>query len=532
MKKKVILYICILILQLCVLGNFGFNHIFYSAMYESDAASELLLAEEIAKEGHWIFADNWHYSTEVDVLHNQLTLVPLFALTQDYRTTIGCYVVIMALYWMLSVCFLLRSLDVSWENCLLGCILVAVPYGSYCRYSPFAEFLGVAYYGVYLCLSFIWIGLWYRMKKQWENRKKQTVLSCCFMVLSFLLGCCGVRFLLFLIVPACLFELFVFILPKLKSAENARAYFSVFVSWVKDNWYFVAAILLHFIGIVVYTFGIQRKYGGNVFFSMHIETIENMVDRFRNLILGIIQFAGCILDGGPVGTVVGLCQLGALIYVGYLFMIWIRLLKKETDKTSYLYFILFQFIVNDLLLLWVEFDMGATTRYEWFGMVGLYLLPVFWLEKKKDYHNQFVAVMACICILLVNDACLTISTHPDSTLATSYNETGFRNLHRNASADQREGYISFLKENGYQNGYATFWNSNVSTVLADGDVRLINVMNDEAYTPYCWLTYKEQPQGEFVLLLNAEEAERYEKGMEIPGTAVYRDDMFVVYDIR
>ena len=79
--------------------------------------------------------------------------------------------------------------------------------------------------------------------------------------------------------------------------------------------------------------------------------------------------------------------------------------------------------------------------------------------------------------------------------------------------NEKYAVIQYLKENGLTYGYATFWNSQVITVLSDSEVRAANVDVNEGGIAPCayqanqkWFEMQEGINKYFVLLSEAEEA--------------------------
>ena len=98
-----------------------------------------------------------------------------------------------------------------------------------------------------------------------------------------------------------------------------------------------------------------------------------------------------------------------------------------------------------------------------------------------------------------------------------------------------------LLENGYRNGYATFWNANNLTELSDGAIEVWSVEEFNEDTPrnpaiYRWLQEKshdtERPTGKTFVVWSAEEFAQYGKqNFSYLGKIVFQDDDFVVFDV-
>ena len=88
----------------------------------------------------------------------------------------------------------------------------------------------------------------------------------------------------------------------------------------------------------------------------------------------------------------------------------------------------------------------------------------------------------------------------------------FKDVGRNS--DTKE-ILEFLNENGYKNGYATFWNGNIYTELSNGAINVWVWCDehiervDDVNTTYKWLQYKNHdnttPLGKIFILLSLQE---------------------------
>ena len=86
---RIAIVVVVFLLQLLFMGNFFFKHIFYVPMFESDAASDVLLSKLLFEEGKWIYSDNWYYSTEAGLLNKIPFLGALYHVIGDYQISYG-----------------------------------------------------------------------------------------------------------------------------------------------------------------------------------------------------------------------------------------------------------------------------------------------------------------------------------------------------------------------------------------------------------------------------------------------------------
>ena len=94
----------------------------------------------------------------------------------------------------------------------------------------------------------------------------------------------------------------------------------------------------------------------------------------------------------------------------------------------------------------------------------------------------------------------------------------------------------WLVDNGYTEGYATFWNGNAMTELTNGKLDVWTLQSlDEDYVPN-WLQRKDHlttdPQHPFLLIDTETDGPAESAGLVQNGecTEVYNDGRFVIYD--
>ena len=124
------------------------------------------------------------------------------------------------------------------------------------------------------------------------------------------------------------------------------------------------------------------------------------------------------------------------------------------------------------------------------------VFPVLQLEGETEHfrvpHARRAAAMAfCICFVAVS-----IST------TTRYFANGYR------TNPHLEEVCDWLVDNGYTQGYASFWNGNVLTEWSDGQIEVWVPYNFNTMQPYEWLqktSHANPPEGQIFLLTTMDE---------------------------
>lgn len=150
--------LCALAFAACVLMTARYLIAGYGAYLDSDMASELALAQHLARRGALV-SRAWHYSTEVRVLSTQLVFTPLMALfPHDWRLvrTAGCLILLAAL--SASAYASARWMGAARRYALLFAGLTLCP----CSV-VYAQMIDIgAYYVPHAVLTNLFVGLWAR----------------------------------------------------------------------------------------------------------------------------------------------------------------------------------------------------------------------------------------------------------------------------------------------------------------------------------------------------------------------------------
>ena len=88
-------------------------------LLDSDASSELILAEKLSREGG-IVSSSWFYSTELRVIYNQLVYAPLFRLTSDWSVVRAVGSIIIQLLLLSAYGYLAYQAGMGFLSCFLG----------------------------------------------------------------------------------------------------------------------------------------------------------------------------------------------------------------------------------------------------------------------------------------------------------------------------------------------------------------------------------------------------------------------------
>lgn len=487
-------------------------------MLDADMSSELVLAQQLKQSGG-VLSSNWYYSTEIRVINTQLIYSLFFHLFDDWQTVrilgnVTLYVILLASYY-----FLCRRLRITRYFPISAAILLlplSAPY--------FYIFLYGTYYIPRVSILFIILGL--LMQPSYELGQKananvifSTLIAC---ALSLALGLEGARMLLVLFVPIAVVvgaEFIARIFRQYRQAHSKRSEAMVSSGFPL---YFIQAFLACVCAVTGYL--INQKV------LIHAYPFEKYETLAPHLTLGGIKsavFNQIHLIGN--GTLTYL--LSALIWAAIGALIVWYLQRKGEKSASGLRFVWFCFAS------WACYTAFCCVIN--FGQVAWHMVPVavLWIPAAavilRERHplpafRRALCIGMSVCFLLVG-----IQGY------SAFENWSYRKGNRTNDAYQK--IAAALEEQGYKNGYATFWNANILTELSDGaiDVWCVETFNkNTTRTPdiYQWLQVRTHentlPAGRTFLVWNAEEFAAYSKeSFSYLGDVIYQDDAFVVFDV-
>ena len=106
---------------------------------------------------------------------------------------------------------------------------------------------------------------------------------------------------------------------------------------------------------------------------------------------------------------------------------------------------------------------------------------------------------------------------------------------RRSTGSERLAVQQALVEQGYTEGFATFWNGNVITELSNGKIEVWTIDAPGSIEElYPWLQKRthstEKPKGKVFLLLSLEELEQCPIGENVPQEdVIYSSDSYIAY---
>ena len=401
---------------------------------DSDAASELVLARQLADEGG-ILTKNWLYGSELRVFYSQLLFAPLFALLDNWSAVRMTGTAVMLLGLLLAFFFVCQEADCK-RLFPLGAVLMLLPLSriyfdvlfKFTYYLPHA-IMGFLVPATVLCHT--------RRRAALAGRRSYLPLIVG-VLLSFAVGLNGMRMLLTVFFPLLLSALLLLWLNgatptarKLLAGNTAVAVSALLGCAANALFLSKAYSVLDVTGISFKSFslsGMEKVLGGLI-----------TAYGYRP---GEDVFSVSLLYSAQGGLLFGLSVFAA---------VWILLRRGSFSMGQQFVAGYYLSSLVALCLLYSLTDMTFTSRYMVQTAV-LGLLPILVCFDQKELFGKagrgIILGVTCVALLCG---------------ALHYNDMRKEDKTR----AQRE-CARFLVDNGYTQGYASFWNGNVMTELSNG----------------------------------------------------------------
>ena len=270
--------------------------------------------------------------------------------------------------------------------------------------------------------------------------------------------------------------------------------------------------------------------------------IKFLNDSLEQVLYGYFHHFG-FRDEIKLLSVTGMLSAFAIVLGIYCFIVSIcRIIgyKKETNAQKNLPFVFF--ISYTIVMLFVFFIVGDGYYFVlYFTPIVIWMIPVFVSEMRNvPKHLSFLNLKkilpyVMVVIILTNGFINSAFLISGKMFEQKYEGLGYKTFNARSYITPA---VSFLQENGYDLGYAQFWNSNIITEISNGKTKMINVtinFNDGTIYYYDWLTLKSNRDlvnKKKFLLLSVDEYQNFTKNEELKNCEiVYRDHFCVIYDL-
>ena len=461
---------------LLLLGTISLYFIYYvkyiGGILDADMSSELVLSELLARE-HSLISKNWLYSTEIRVLNTQLVYSFFFLFTHNYMVVRVASR--FAFIIILGLCF--------FYFCYQAGLKKWAPYLAAFLFLPFsrdyAEFVLLGdYYIPHIAISFLSLGLVFKTEK--GSGKSKIIAFVFLMLLSFIAGLGGPR------------QVFIFYLPLLLTAL-LRAY-QTHRFELKSVY---PAFLFSAIGYFVNAKILSKAYSFSSWESLNFQGYS--MDMFGRIIDGVLKVLGyCegeVFSYNMIRNLVCFAILAGFV----LYVVFVMRRGKELPEEEKVTFLYFSISVMVFTLLYVFSNMNYEERY----LLPIFIFLVPLLGMSLEYHNwhPMVQIIVSITVFIL-------------VLASGLGV--YKDFITTSNPDTLKNISVQLAEEGYESGYATYWNGNLMREFSNGKIDMYCWEKDieeiiDVDMMFEWLQEKshieKKPQGKVFILLSKEQIE-------------------------
>ncbi len=494
---------------------------------DSDASSELILAQHLAQTGQLLSRD-WLYSTELRVVNTQLIYAPLFLLLSSWHAV--RYVGALLLQGILvgAFCFYGRSIGLARRVILYSASLLLLPlsvcYGRIVLYN--------CYYVPHIALSLVIVALTFGGG---ASARSRSVRLLCLLTVSFAGGLGGVRQLMLTHAPVLLAILLRFALEDLLLRQADTAHEKQRLGVLGRA---IVSTALFFAGFAVNKLYLAVQYTFSDYSSAPLRLAAP--EQLSDVLYGYLHHFGFRDEITLLSPLGALSVLGAalgvlavvLAIVGAVRGVRERALCRSLPQLMFLAFLfvtlgIFFFVGDDYY-----FVLYLTPTVVW--TVPLFVTWALEGFQSGSWLNlRRLLPLAAAAILLCNGVVNSVYLLSGEYFTQKYEGLVFQSREHRA---QLEDAVAFLQTQHYEVGYATFWNSNILTEMTDGAIRTVNITLDEetgeiAYHNWLTLLPNRDTAGKkvFLLLENRQCAAAERSGALDGCAAVYHDALFTVY---
>ena len=464
-------------------------------LIDSDMSGEMILANVLNEEGAFILSKNWFYSTELRVISNQLIYRLGLALFDNWHLARTFSMGLLLLILLGSYFFMTKNVGLN-NLGIWGAILMISPLS---RIYSWLIVIG-NFYIMNLSVGFVCLGLMFILHRS-TNYVKQILYTAILICLAFISGLGGIRMTVIFFMPlaATLLILTFVDLLKIKQEDLKWGIF-------KKPLYILAgaAVLAFIFNLIGYYINSNVLY--NIFTFQSYNTINLGYINISTLLArfgGLMEIYGYQHDV-PLFSPQGIHSFIAILFfmVTVLsFVIMMKLWRRLSETKQILFFFSTILLLSNMLINYIT----AQDLVNYLVPAFVYCLVVICMVFCEVMHCNVVIKAMTIAIALV-------------FVASFYYEPYIQYRSINGSYEKYQ-VAQWLTDNGYKNGFATFWNSNIMTEHSNGQLEMYTIYDNvdvyrlEKFNYRRWLQKKSHvdnpPKGAvFVLISDQEYAEQ------------------------
>ena|GEM_PF-855968 len=486
-------------------------------LMHSDMAAEVILARLLNDEGKLV-TSSWYYSTEIRIIYSQLVMMPLFYFTGDFGTVKLLSILILDLSLAVVYFFTARGFGMKKSALFLSMALLLSPLST--------EYLDMMYLGnFYTCqviCTYLFLLFFFALYRRAASGAKYVILIALLCLSAFIVGLSGVRYPANLFLPLLGAVVMAFVFDRKVLCEEDQE--NGIPGLLKAGG--IASVLTAFslLGCFLNARVLPKYFSFYDMGSVGFVKLRELPERLAGAFHMIPEFVGFrFTEVTPRFAAVNVLRI-VFILVSVLVLIRLTAKRKELLNASER-LLLYFFYMGMILNFGMEVFLTKDQEYRYYipNYVILVLLYGIYLTKEAKTEKWVRPAVTAVFVLTA------VSTlYSELWQDTKYND-----------CEKRYGYMKFLEEQGYDYGYATFWNGSVTEYLSNGRIHVGSIAGEPGATePYRWLVPKAYftpgfHEGKTFLLLAVTEEPAIKEGVISimqDSVKVYEDEYYVIYE--
>lgn len=493
LKKLFIYAVSAFFAATCFIGVIYYIIYPSEAYFHADCTDTILWAQASYDSGT-LFNPDFGYAAMLP-FGGTMLMIPFIGIFGVSMTTHHIGMVLFTVLLFASVLMLCRSLKFSFPLSMTATgAFAAVLCASEKLREIFYEH--VIYYSICVFIICVLLSLFIKFKESLNENSVKKLIAITFVTVIF--SACaaldGMQVIATGVVPVMFAAVMEFFLNKnqtLLSKESRGSLYFCIISGV--------SVLIGMVLLSMVDNGVSAGYAGA--YSSYANMNEWLTNLFKFpehwfSLFGVDAYYGMSLFS--VESIVNMVRMATAVIIAGVPFIALAFYNKFDFGSKVL--ILAHFGLSAVIMFGFVFGILSAANWRLSPMICTGILVCFAAVKPaKDYvvPKRLGAVLMCVIVLMSGISFVTVA---------EMDKNGIEH-------NEKYGIIQYLKENELSYGYATFWNSQVITVLSDSEVRAANVDVNEAGIAPCayqanqnWFKPKEGVNRYFVLLSTAEEA--------------------------
>lgn len=508
---------------------------------DSDASSELVLARHLLDSGK-LFSSDWFYGSELRFLHVQLIYMPLMLLLDDWQMVRYVGALIMHALYIISFASLVHAAGKSKRFFFYGASLLLLPvsvnYGRIVLYhNHYLPNITIAFFLLALTMHFTDTVDW-RCRKTWV---KLFLLA----ALSFAGGMNSIRQLMITHTPLLLIAVILCWAEDARSADGEKA-----ALLRPSNLNFLACTLFSaffsLAGLIA-----QNILCDKLGLHIAIQSENNLLtfvgfDEIKDILYGYFHQFGYRKNVSML-SISGILSLGGIFIGCYWAVISVKRLLQNSPKQNKRSLLLSGFFAAHLTVMVLLFLIteGPDGYHHplYLSLCFPWVVPLIlnhWEElptKMHPLHFKKLLAVISVLMLLLSGAVNHAYFQGSDRFPQVYEGLSVQNKDKRADMEE---VVTFLMDQGYDKGYASYWNCNIITEMTDGNIPMVLIHDPDSnhsgnliyHNLLTSLWFQDIPCEKPFLLLRIEGEELFqESDSSVYCTQIFREGKYVAYSI-